>query len=271
MFKLRLPALLLAGAALIGTSAAGTYALVSNPTPVGQYSGGDFWVCTKVGSVIPHTGKTSVPCPSGYGLVKLPTTAKAGPAGPQGPKGDTGAASTVVGPQGPKGDAGAKGDDGADGQDAPAPAYGVELVKVSRGGAAATTWASYSTPIVDVIGGTTGGSFRFTCSAAKAPCVVSVQAYSTDAGTQVYPRLLIQKSSIDTGAPVGLCEYADGDDNDGGSQAVGTTPTDLNLGIGGSLDCGSDQVRPDSGVVTSIKVPAGYYDAAVGASFALAS
>jgi len=259
-----LTAAVVASAALVaGGSAAATIALVSANPPVGTYSDGVTRECvdnTPPYTVHAHGGVASKACPAGSTL--RITSPQKGPKGDQGPIGAPGLRGPV-GAAGQDGAAGAKGDPGAD---APVPAYGVGLVNISRGGGASATWAKASAPVVDVIGGTASNTFRMTCSAANAPCVIKAQAYATVAGVKAYPRLLIQKSSIDTGAPAGLCEYADGADNDGGTTALTTTPTDLPLGIGGSLDCGSAQVRPASGVVGEVDVPAGYYD--IAATFA---
>ena len=168
-----------------------------------------------------------------------------GPQGAQGPKGDTG-------PPGPKGDPGQK---------APAPTYGIAQVLVSRGGGAAVPWATYSTSLGSPVGDTTSGTFRFTCSAVNAPCVLSAKAYTTDGGTvTLYPRILIYKSDINTGQVSGECEYADGTDNNGGQATLTQTAAPIDLGIGGSLDCGSSQPYPPNGVASEIDVPAGYYD-----------
>lgn len=196
-------------------------------------------------------GNLSDTCFAGYLPSKLTTSKVAAGAGPQGPKGDTGA----TGPQGPAGPA------GKDGVDAQALPYGVALVDISRGGKAATAWATLTTTIGSPapMGDQASSTFRMTCSAAQAPCAISVQAYATVAGVKVYPRLDIQRQD-DNGGPQVYCEYADGADNNGGSQAVGTTATDVPLGVGGSLDCGSAQTLPASGVVDDIEVPAGHYD-----------
>lgn len=256
-------AALAAGLGLMATGAGATYALVASSTPPGTYRGGVVQHCVKVGQpVYPHTGVlgSASGCKAGY---QIETTNAAGQPGAQGPAGKTGAASTVPGPAGPRGSDGLPGVNGKDGADAPAATYGIGLVNIARGGTAATTWAKVSTPLGGPIGDTAGQSFRMTCSAAKAPCDISAQAYATADGVKVYPRLLIQKSSIDTGAPIGLCEYADGPDNSGGTQAVGTSPTSLQLGVGGSLDCGAGQTAtagPDGLIVNKISTPAGYYD-----------
>lgn len=142
----------------------------------------------------------------------------------------------------------------------PATVYGTGYVYIARGGAAATVWAKASTSIGSPEGDTTSNTFRASCSAAQAPCVISVKAKAT-AASLVYPRLLIQKYDISTDAPLGMCEYGDGVDNDGATKLV-TALSGVPLGIGGSLDCGSTQVRPASGIVDSIEVPAGRYDIA---------
>jgi len=174
--------------------------------------------------------------------------------GPAGTAGATGA----TGPQGPKGDTGAKGDPGTPGADAPTPEYGVAKVFVKRGAGTATAWDTTSTPLGGPEGATAHGVFRFTCSVANAPCTVSVKAYATTTGVTLYPRILINKSDINTGAPLGQCEYGDGTDNDGHTAALTGTATVINLGIGGSLDCGASQTYSAS--VDHIDVPAGYYD-----------
>jgi hypothetical protein len=142
----------------------------------------------------------------------------------------------------------------------PVTQYGVAQILVSRGGADATVWDKLSTPLGGPVGDKATGTFRFTCSAAKAPCFLSVNAYATTDGYSVYPRVLINKSDINTGAPLGQCEYADGTTNDGGTVTLAGDSTPVPLAIGGSLDCGSDQAYPTGGVVDEIKVPAGYYD-----------
>lgn len=165
-----------------------------------------------------------------------------------------------TGPQGPAGDAGPAGPAGPQGDPGPAwtPAYGIGSVLVSRVGAPATAWATYSTTLGSPVGDTTGGAFRFTCKAAQAPCALSTAAsISGSATATVYPRVLIHKQEP-SGGPSTYCEYADGADNDGNAEPVGSP---LTMGIGGTLDCpGSTQAYPAGGVVTEIDVPAGYYD-----------
>ncbi|HEU5216197.1 MAG TPA: hypothetical protein VFU30_11710 [Gaiellaceae bacterium] len=192
-----------------------------------------------------------------------------GTRGPRGPKGDTGATGAqgptgATGAQGPTGATGAqgpKGDKGDPGKNAPAPTYGIAQVLVSRGGHAAVPWATYSTSLGSPVGDTASGTFRFTCSTANAPCVLSAQAYTTDSGTvTLYPRILIYKSDINTGQVSGQCEYVDGTDNNGGQATLTQTSAPITLGIGGTLDCGSSQAYPPNGVASEIEVPAGYYD-----------
>ena len=146
--------------------------------------------------------------------------------------------------------------------------YAVGYVLVSRGKDATgaqnvpARWASYSTSLGSPYGNTASGTFRFTCKPEKAPCIVSFQAETTSTGVSVYPRVMIYKSSFDTGQILGQCEYADGSATPGdGFTSVDQTPTSLIVNIGGSLDCGaSGQTWVAPGNVSSIMVPAGYYD-----------
>jgi hypothetical protein len=144
--------------------------------------------------------------------------------------------------------------------------YGVATVNVSRGGAPATAWATYSTALGSPVGDTTGGVFRFTCSTANAPCTVSVSAaiLSSWHGTaSVYPRVLIYKQDYDTGGPEVYCEYGDGSTGAAPlaltKQPLSSSPayTPVPLNIGGSDDCG---LAGPAGNVNQITVPAGYYD-----------
>lgn len=157
------------------------------------------------------------------------------------------------GPQGEQGEQGPQGLQGEPGEDAQALPYGVAQVKVQRGTGAATPWATYSTTIGSPVGDTTGGTFRFTCSEANAPCKVSVAGYSTADGAQVYPRVSIQTESLN-GGPQVYCEYGDGPM----SAALTGTATDLPVHIGGSADCEGPDAS--TGLVNAITVPAGYYD-----------
>ena len=177
-----------------------------------------------------------------------------GPAGPQGPAGP-------AGPAGPTGLA------GPPGQNAPALEFAVVSVFVDRGNGP-TRYATFSVALGSPVGTTTGGDFRFSCSAAQAPCKISYGAavISDQSGNAlVHPRLLIHKEN-GPGAPITFCEYADGANNNAGldqiprvpslQDAVSAMQTPLNMGIGGTLDCGSTQTYPITGVVTEILVPA---------------
>ncbi len=146
-------------------------------------------------------------------------------------------------------------------------AYGVATVNVSRGGAPATAWATYSTALGSPVGDNTGGVFRFTCATAVAPCTVSVAGavLSRSAGTAaIYPRVLIYRQDYNAGGPEVYCEYGDGST---GSlpmaltkQPLSSTPTytPVPINIGGSADCGGPVAT--AGDVNQITVPAGYYD-----------
>jgi hypothetical protein len=151
--------------------------------------------------------------------------------------------------------------------------YGVATVNVSRGRDMngvqnpATAWATYSTALGSPVGDTTGGTFRFTCSTANAPCTVSVAAavLSDDPGSaEFYPRVLIYKQDYDLGGPSVYCEYGDGSTGvlpmPITAQALSATPTytPVPINIGGSADCGGPITT--AGDVAMIVVPAGYYD-----------
>jgi hypothetical protein len=179
-----------------------------------------------------------------------------GPAGPQGP----------TGPAGPAGSQGPTGPAGQPGQSAPALEYAVASVFVDRGNGP-TRYATFSVALGSPVGTTTGGDFRFSCSAAQAPCKISYGAavISDQSGNAlVHPRLLIHKEDS-PGAPITFCEYADGANNIAGLDQIPRVPslqdavtamqTPLNMGIGGTLDCGSTQTSI-TGVVTEILVPA---------------
>jgi hypothetical protein len=232
-----------------------------------QADGSILWcVNTTVNSAtrnIPYAPGNGVSCPTpaaNWLPVNLVTKAYlAAHPGAKGDKGDTGATGAT----------GAKGDTGAAGTNAQALPYGIALVNVSRGGATATTWGTFSTTIGSPVGDTASGVFRMSCSAAKAPCVISVQAYSTTSGVTVYPRLDISRQDTNN-APTGNCEYADGVDNNGSSIGVGNgvaNATAVPLGIGGTLDCNAGQTYPTDGIAASISVPAGFYDVAATFTF----
>jgi hypothetical protein len=191
-----------------------------------------------------------------------------------GPKGDTGAtgAKGATGATGAKGDTGPQGVPGPTVLGAPAPTldYGVANVLVSRGGAAATIWAQYATPLGSPVGNNaTGGVFRFTCAPAKAPCEISVTAAVLGpADHTFYPRLVVTKDGdgIGGGAPqTAMCEYADGSTGAAPTtiahQASSASPTyaAVLINIGGSADCGILPAGP-AGDVATIIVPNGYYN-----------
>ena len=55
--------------------------------------------------------------------------------------------------------------------------YAIVTVFVDRGGAGGPSrWAFYSAPLGSPAGTTTGGVFRFSCSAEQAPCKISYGA-----------------------------------------------------------------------------------------------
>ena len=182
----------------------------------------------------------------------------------------------ATGPQGPSGSQGPKGDKGDTGP-AAATEFGVAAVYVDRTPANTTDdparWAAYSVPLGSPTGSTTGGQFRFTCTAAQAPCKLTIGAavISDQAGTAAfYPRLVIHREDQGgaTPAPQNFCEYADGANNNLGVDQVPRVPTleaavtalktPLTMGVGSSLDCGAGQPDPPPvGVVTEIWVPAG--------------
>jgi hypothetical protein len=146
-------------------------------------------------------------------------------------------------------------------------AYGVATVNVSRGGAPATLWATYSTALGTPVGDNTGGVFSFTCSTASAPCTVSVggAVLSRSAGTAaIYPRILIYRQDYNAGGPEVYCEYGDGSTGSAPlaltKQPLSSTPTytPVPVNIGGTADCGGPV--PTAGDVNQITVPAGYYD-----------
>jgi hypothetical protein len=149
-------------------------------------------------------------------------------------------------------------------------------------------FALYSVPLGSPAGSTTGGDFRFSCSAAQAPCKISYGAavISDQIGNAaVHPRLLIHKDAPTSASPtpITFCEYADGANNNAGlaqiprvptlQDAVAAMQTPLSMGIGGSLDCGSAQ--PFTPEVQEIWVPAAsavdtaYYDVAATFAFGL--
>ena len=175
-----------------------------------------------------------------------------GPKGDKGPKGEPGPAGPA-GPQGPAGPAGPAGED-ADEE------YGVAYVRVQRGATGPQlVWATYSTEVGLPVGDTTGGTFRFTCTAAQEPCRLSVApkilSDSSTAPGKVYPRVLIYRGGDPVSAvtPEYYCEYADGSFGTGALTPVPRGPTldatpatgaAIPLHIGGSADCNARCRRP---------------------------
>jgi len=190
-------------------------------------------------------------CKAGEQKIALPRGLR-GPRGPQGPAGAPGPA----GPAGPP---------GPPGTPAPTPEYAVVTVFVDRG-SGTTPWARYSVALGSPAGTTTGGDFRFTCPSSQPTCKISFGAavISQQSGNAaISPRLLIHKQADLPDAPITFCEFADGSDNNSGVDLIPRVPTladaviamqtPLNMGIGGSLDCGAGQ--PYTPVVTEIWVP----------------
>jgi len=218
-------------------------------------------------------------CARGEEKVELPRGLR-GPRGPRGPAGAQGIAGAQgpAGPVGPAGAAGATGPQGPAGAPAASPEYAVVTVFVDRGAVTGPTrYAVFSAALGSPAGTTTGGDFRFSCSAAQAPCKLSYGAAvisDQSANAVVHPRLLIHK---DQAAPIVFCEYADGANNNAGLAPIPRVPTlagavtamqtPLSMGIGGSLDCGSTQVFTPE--VTEIWVPQGFYDVAATFAFGL--
>jgi hypothetical protein len=152
---------------------------------------------------------------------------------------------------------------------------------VQRGTGDPVRWATLSVGLSgSPAGTTTSGTFRFSCTAAQAPCKISfgavvISPLSTEP-TVVHPRLLIYKDAPTTAAkaPIVICEYADGANNNAGLDEIQRVPTlaaaeaamdtPLDMGVGSSLDCGSNQTSAP--VVKEIWVPAAsgvdtaYYD-----------
>src|SRR3954452_9500008 len=179
-------------------------------------------------------------CAKGRKPLKLATWPVKGEQGPQGPRG----------PQGPPGGGGS------------ADEYGVANVFVSRGGNRPSRFATYSVTLGSPVGSTTGGHFRFSCTADQSPCKISVGAAVLSSGSRravVYPRIEIHRQdgpSIET--PMTQCEYADGAANRISRvslrTAVGEILHPLTVNVGGSFDCGNTGQPGKSGRVKQIWV-----------------
>lgn len=254
------PAAVLAGGSALAVSQATAAPAVTVPVPTmnviyGCVSNSRIPASRVLNGVYWHAADYTAAggCPAGTTAIAFNAT------GPQGAAGVPGAAG-AAGPQGPKGDTGATGPQGAAGQGAPAPAFGIAKILVDRGSGPAT-WATYSAPLLgSPAGDQAQGTFRFTC-ASVADCTLSVQAHATASGWTVYPRVLIMKQ-LAAGGPETYCEYGDGSDNNGATTALAGTDAVVLLGIGGTLDCGSAQAYPGSGIAPEISVPGGgnHYD-----------
>jgi hypothetical protein len=153
--------------------------------------------------------------------------------------------------------------------------YGVAAVDVTRGGST-TAFGVYSTVLGSPVIDTTGGTFRFTCDAAQAPCSVAVKAaaLSDKTGTALFlPRILIERTGTPTAGvqPTLYCEYADGSGGPGGLTALTKQPKAVlpsfeavEVNIGGTADCG---LAGPGGDVASIDVPEGFYNVEASFSF----
>ena len=151
--------------------------------------------------------------------------------------------------------------------------YGVVAVDVTRGGSTAT-WAVYSTALGSPVVDTTGGTFRFTCDGAQAPCFVAVKAAGS-LGQRWHGVLLSAPpdredrvrhqatSSPPSTASTPTAPTAPPPRPDQAAQGSHPDYEALDVNIGGTADClpGS----PAGGDVARIEVPAGFYN--VDASF----
>jgi hypothetical protein len=134
----------------------------------------------------------------------------------------------------------------------------------------------YSIALGSPLADTTGGTFRFTCGAAQAPCFVAVKAAAlSDGGGTVlfYPRVSISMDGTQVTAPQPrqYCEYADGSGLTGFAtltkQPVSATPTyeAVSLDIGGTADCFIPP--PPGGVVDRIELPEGFFNVTTSVAF----
>jgi hypothetical protein len=138
-----------------------------------------------------------------------------------------------------------------DGTTPAATTFGVGQVKVDG-----TTWAQYDAAELGAPGGDgTSGTVRFTCHSDNG-CNVSLSAYSTATkGWAVYPRILLYKED-NTSGDKQICEYADGSTNSGATTPLTGTAATVQLGVGGTFDCGSTvQTGSPGASVDHINVP----------------
>jgi hypothetical protein len=190
---------------------------------------------------------------------------------------------SAQGAQGPQGPAGPQGPPGPSVAGSPTSDFGAATVFVDRGNGP-SRFATFSAALGSPAGTTTGGDFRFSCSAAQAPCKISIggAVISRQTGqANFYPRLLIHKEN-GPGAAMTFCEYVDGANNQVGIAQVDRVSdlqsaqtamrTPVSMGVGGTLDCGSSQSYSPS--VEELSVPAAsngkstaYYDVSATFSF----
>ena len=149
---------------------------------------------------------------------------------------------------------------------------GTASVFVARGDGDPSRWATYAVPLL-APGSTTGGQFRFSCSAAQQPCKVSLGAavISSETGTTgFYPRLLIHRRLRRAHVLLrvrrrsqqqsGLCSSTACADRWRTPLARLRRPGALSPWASAPRSTvGPAQPEPD-GVVTEILVPAGLYD-----------
>jgi hypothetical protein len=155
-----------------------------------------------------------------------------------------------------QGPAGPAGQQGPAGQGAQALPYGIGEVQVDRG-TGPVTWAVNSTTLGSPVGDTASGEFEFTCSNVTAGCNISLKAYATAAGYEVYPRIVVTKQDNDTG-DIEACEYGDGANNEGGLSALTTAASPVTVGYGSTWDCGGNQTgSPDSASYLNVPGAAG--------------
>jgi hypothetical protein len=126
-------------------------------------------------------------------------------------------------------------------------------------------WGLFSTELGSPVGDTTGGTFRFTCTAEHVTCTVTIRASvlsdSNDVPALFHPRILLYRSpsGID---PAYYCEFGDGPFQPIPREPLDENPSDgpdLPFDIGGSADCNGPD--PTAGQVLEYVVPPGFYDA----------
>jgi hypothetical protein len=131
-------------------------------------------------------------------------------------------------------------------------------------------WGLSSTELGSPVGDTTGGTFRFTCTAAHGTCTVTIRASvlsdSSTAPALFLPRILLYRGGdqVSGSQPALYCEFGDGPLQPIAREPLDENPSDgpdLPFNIGGSEDCGGpDPDPPGGGNVERIVVPPGFYD-----------